>query len=266
VTRVAVVQLDAGHGPDRALRDALRAVERAADDGAALVALPEYTSGWAPRIGLELAVSTDGSLVRALQDVAARRRIAVVVGVVVAAERSDGRCANLALAIGPDGALVGGYTKVHLFDAFGVRESDTLVAGAPDAEPLVLEVGGLRFGVLTCYDLRFPEVARRLVDAGADVLVAIAAWASGPGKADQLDVLTRARAMENTAYLMLASQSGEGRTGHSAIVDPLGVVLSRAGDDGDAVLTAELAADRVAEVRARVPVLANRRYAVVPRS
>lgn len=265
MTRVAVVQLDAGQGETRALAGAVAAVERAADAGAGLVVLPEYASGWAPRLGPELAVTMDGPFVAALRDVASRRGVSVVAGIVVPGDGDGDLSANLALAIGPDGAILGGYTKVHLFDAFGTRESDALVAGVPDAPPLVLDVDDLRFGVLTCYDLRFPEVARRLVDAGAQVLVAIAAWASGPGKADQLAVLARARALENTSYLLLASQNGTGRAGHSAVVDPLGVVLTQTGE-GDDVLVADLDAQLVSEVRERVPVLRNRRYSVVPRA
>jgi predicted amidohydrolase len=265
MTRVAVVQLDASRGPAAAQDEAVAAVERAADGGAELVVLPEYASGWAPRLGPELAVAEDGPFVTSVQAVARRRGVSVVVGVVVPpGGAAADRCANRALTIGPDGALLGAYTKVHLFDAFGTRESDALVAGDPGAPPLVLDVGGLRFGVLTCYDLRFPEVARRLVDAGAHVLVAIAAWASGPGKADQLGVLARARALENTCYLLLASQNGPGRAGHSAVVDPLGVVLAQAWDE-DRLLTADLDPAVVEQVRARVPVLEHRRYAVVPR-
>lgn len=268
--KVAVAQLDAGHGHDRALTEAVEAVHAAADAGAALVVLPEYASGWAAHLGPDLTVPTDGAFVAALQDAARQRGIAVVAGIIApgheaAGDGSQGRAVNVALAIGPDGALRGDYAKVHLFDAFGSRESDALVAGDPAAEPLVFELEGLRFGVETCYDLRFPESTRRLTDAGAQVVVAIAAWASGPGKVDQLGVLARARALENTAYLLLASQHGAGRSGHSAVVDPLGVVLAEAGD-ASALLLAELDPARVAQVRSRLPVLDHRRYDVVPRA
>jgi predicted amidohydrolase len=188
-----------------------------------------------------------------------------VVAGLVGAGTSPARATNLAVALDPAGRLQGAYAKVHLFDAFGWRESDALEPGPADAPPLVLDAGGLRLGVLTCYDLRFPEVARRLVDAGAQVICVIAAWASGPGKAEQLRVLARARAIENTVYLLLASQSGRGRTGCSAVVDPLGDVVVEAAAVGDAVLLADLDPAVVAEVRARVPVLDHRRYAVVPR-
>ena len=267
MTRVAVVQLDAAGGPDAAIEDAVAAVEEAAARGAELVVLPEYSSGWAPTLAPSLAVRVDGAFVDALRDVARRCRVSLVAGIItpgaVEAVQEDTRSVNLALLIGPDGAISGDYAKVHLFDAFGTRESDALRAGDPRAAPLVVDVSGLRFGVLTCYDLRFPESARRLADAGAQVLVVIAAWASGPGKVEQLRVLARARAIENTSYLLLASQHGTGRAGHSAVIDPLGVLLAEAGDDA-AILVADLDDQVVRDVRARVPVLAHRRYGVVP--
>lgn len=266
MTRAVVVQTDAT-GPREATRQrAVDAIERAADGGADLVVLPEYASGWAPTLGPDLAEPLDGPFVEEVRAACRRRGVSAVVGVLVPGGGEEPRMTNLALAVGPDGAVLGTYGKVHLFDAFGVRESDSLAPGDADAAPLVVPVGGLRAGVMTCYDLRFPESARRLVDAGADVLVVIAAWAGGPGKADQLDVLARARATENTSYLLLASQHGRGRTGHSAVIDPLGVVLARAGADTEESLVADLEPAVVGVVRDRVPVLANRRYAVVPRA
>ena len=264
MTSVAVVQVDAGGDRAAARESAVAAIGRAADAGARLVVLPEYASGWAPAPGPDLVEPLDGPFVTAVREAARRAGVSVVVGVVAPHGGDDPRAVNLALAIGPDGALLGSYAKVHLFDAFGWRESDALAPGAPDAEPLVIDVDGLRVGVLTCYDLRFPESARRLADAGSQVLVAIAAWASGPGKAGQLAVLARARAIENTAYLLLASQCGPGRTGHSAVVDPLGEVLAEATEDGEEILLANLDPAAVAAARERVPVLRHRRYAVVP--
>lgn len=263
MTLVAVVQLDAGSGAPQARAQAVAAIEAAAASGARLVVLPEYAAGWSPVPDPTLAEERGGPFESAIRAAAARCATTVVVGVVAPAEA--GRAVNLALAVGPDGADLGAYAKVHLFDAFGWRESDALEPGPSTQPALVVDVDGLAVGVLTCYDLRFPESARRLVDAGAEVIVAIAAWASGSGKAEQLAVLARARALENTAYLLLASQSGPGRTGHSAVVDPLGTVLDEAPGEGDALLMADLDPGVVAAVRARVPVLEHRRYAVVPR-
>ncbi len=159
--------------------------------------LPEYAAAFDPRgVGLELAEPLDGPFVAALRAHAAG--MVVLAGTVVP---GDGRAVNTVVAV-RDGALVGGYRKVHLYDAFGQRESDRLEPGPPDAPPLVVDVDGLAVGVLTCYDLRFPESARRLVDAGAQVVVVPAAWAAGPLKADHWLTLLRARAIESTAYVL----------------------------------------------------------------
>ncbi|UFU07449.1 carbon-nitrogen hydrolase family protein [Ruania halotolerans] len=262
---VAVVQLTAGQDGETNTRAAVEHVRGAARAGAQLVVLPEYSGGWAPRLSADLAQPADGPFHRAMSAVAAECAVDLVVGSMEPADGAGGRCVNVALAFGPDGRQRGRYEKVHLFDAFGVRESDVLDAGAPGAhQALVLDVAGVRVGVATCYDLRFPESFRVLVDAGAQVLVVMAAWADGPGKADQLEVLVRARAIENTAYLALASQHGSGRTGRSQVVDPLGRQLAVA-QEGDAVLLVDLDEELVADVRGKIPSLEHRRYTVVPR-
>lgn len=244
---------------------AATAVRAAAADGADLVVLPEYAAAFDPRgVGGDLAESLDEGFVAALQRVAAQTGVAVLAGTAV---REGARAANVVVAVDGSGDLVGAYRKVHLYDAFGHRESDRLVAGDPGAPPLVMRVAGLAVGVLTCYDLRFPETARRLVDAGADVIAVPAAWAAGPSKADHWETLLRARAIENTCYAVGATQQGPGVTGDTLVLGPDGAVLARAraDDGGDVVaVVAEIRADQVAAVRERNPSLAHRRYGIVP--
>jgi predicted amidohydrolase len=119
--------------------------------------------------------------------------------------------------------------------------------------------------VLTCYDLRFPEMSRALVDAGATLLALPAAWVAGPLKEAHWLTLVTARAIENTCYVAAAGQAPRDYSGQSVIVDPMGVPLARLGETDGAVAVAEVTAERVAEVRRVLPVLANRRYAVVAR-
>lgn len=249
---------------------AVAAVEAAATDGAALVVLPEYAARFDPRgVTPDLAEPLDGPFTAALRDVSRRSGVVVVAGTTLPGARPD-RAVN-AVVVVRAGDVVGVYRKVHLYDAFGHRESDRLEAGPADAEPVVVAVRGLRVGVMTCYDLRFPEVARRLVDAGADVLAVPAAWADGEHKADHWRTLLRARAIESTAYVVGAAQQGRGVTGASTVVDPLGVVLAEVGGGapgGDLpprAAAADLDPAVVAAVRERNPSLANRRYRVVPR-
>ena len=154
------------------------------------------------------------------------------------------------------GATRADYRKVHLYDSFGYRESDRLAAGPLSA--CTAPLGGFTLGLQTCYDLRFPEQSRALVDAGADVLVVPAAWVAGERKVDHWRTLVRARAIENTAYVVAVGQPAPRYTGHSMVVDPLGDVVAEAGE-GDEVLTAVLDPEAVVEARRTNPSLRNRR-------
>ncbi|MFD6178123.1 MULTISPECIES: nitrilase-related carbon-nitrogen hydrolase [unclassified Isoptericola] len=175
------------------------------------------------------------------------------------------RAFNTVVAVDATGALVGAYRKVHLYDAFGTRESDRLEPGPAGVPPLVIRLGDLTFGVVTCYDLRFPESARRLVDAGADVIVVPAAWVDGPLKADHWRTLLRARAIENTAVVIGVGMAGPGLVGRSLLAGPDGVVGLEL-DETPQVRTVDLDPEPLAQVRRQNPSLANRRYVVVPRT
>ncbi len=122
----------------------------------------------------------------------------------------------------------------------------------------MVDLAGLRVGLMTCYDLRFPEHARALVDAGAELLVVPAAWVAGERKVDHWRTLVRARAIENTVYVAAAAQPAPRYSGHSMLVDPLGDVLAEAGD-GSEVVGAEISAAVLAQARRTNPSLANRR-------
>src|SRR6478609_7972931 len=154
------------------------------------------------------------------------------------------------------GAAHASYRKIHLYDSFGYRESDRLSAGDP--VPVVVDLGGFGVGLMTCYDLRFPELARRLVDLGAEVLVVPAAWVAGPRKVEHWRTLARARAVENTVFVVAAGQPGPRYAGHSLVVDPLGDVLAEAGE-GEEVQTATLTREVLEDARRTNPSLANRR-------
>jgi len=154
------------------------------------------------------------------------------------------------------GGLRTSYRKIHLYDAFGQRESDIVSAGP--IEPVVTELGGFQVGLMTCYDLRFPELARALSASGAEVLVLPAAWVAGPGKVAQWQTLIRARAIENVCWLIAAAQPGPRYSGHSAIVAPTGDVVAEAGD-GEELLSAEIDLDTVRAARERNPALGLRR-------
>lgn len=220
-----------------------------------LVVLPEaFARDFGPvESSLEpFAEDLGGPFDTALGEAAAHAGTTVVAGMFERGE-DPGRPYNTLLVRGGASAT---YRKIHLYDSFGYRESDRLTAGP--TEPVLVEVGGMSVGLMTCYDLRFPELARRLVDAGAELLVVPAAWVAGERKVDHWRTLVRARAIENTVHVVACAQPAPRYCGHSMVVDPLGDVLAEAGE-GPEVVRAVVTRERVAEARRTNPSLANRR-------
>jgi len=166
-------------------------------------------------------------------------------------ERTDDLPYNTLIAAGP--GVEASYRKIHLYDSFGFKESSTVTPGP--IEPVVVESKGARIGLMTCYDLRFPELARALE---ADVIVLPAAWVAGPRKVEHWRTLVQARAIENVAFVVAVGQPGPRYTGHSMVVAPTGDVLAEAGE-GEATLTVTLDLAEIAATRETNPSLANRR-------
>ena len=238
-------------------RDALAAIARALEPDTGLVVLPEafMRDFGAPGSDLAgVAEPLDGPFVAALTAFAAERGTTVVAGMFERSEDPE-RPFNTLAVVDRDG-LRASYRKIHLYDSFGYKESDRLVAGP--LEPVLVDVGGFRVGLMTCYDLRFPELARQLVDRGAEVLVVPSAWVAGPGKVHHWRTLATARAIENTVYVAAVGQPGPRDTGHSLVVGPAGEVVAELGD-GDHVVSASVGRDALDEARATNPSLANRR-------
>jgi deaminated glutathione amidase len=196
----------------------------------------------------------DGPFVEALCRKAADHGGTWVAGMI---ERSDDpdRPYNT-LVVCDRGGLRASYRKIHLYDSFGFKESDRLLAG--DAHPTTIEVAGVKVGLMTCYDLRFPELARELSRAETQLVVAPSAWVAGPRKLHHWRTLVTARAIENVAYVAAVGQSEPRYTGHSLLVDPRGDVVVEAGPD-DEVVVGELSSTLLEEARTENPSLLNRR-------
>ncbi len=167
-----------------------------------------------------------------------------------------GRVTNSLLVL-HRGLVTARYDKLHLYDAFNVQES-SLVSPGQAVAPLIA-VGDLMVGVMTCYDLRFPEQAMSLALAGAHVLVVPAAWLKGENKVHHWQTLLAARALDTTCYIVASGECGDKNIGMSQIIDPMGNVLACASDE-PGVIVSELTLERVKQVRAQLPVLANRRF------
>lgn len=260
---VAVCQFAPDASPERNRERIGALVAAAAQRGAHVVVLPEYSNYFTPKMDGALAQNAerlDGRFVETLRALAAEHGMVVVAGMVETADA--GRVHNTVVAVS-DAGVQALYRKQHLYDAFGHRESDWVEPGVT-GEAAVFDALGMRFGLMTCYDLRFPEVARTLVDAGADALIVPAEWVRGPLKEHHWNTLLTARAIENTAYVIAADHAAPVGVGFSQVIDPQGVVVAGV-SAGEGVAVASLDAGLIARTRETNPSLRLRRYRVVPR-
>jgi len=260
--RVALGQLPISPDPAVNLGRVAEALTDAGRRGADLAVFPEATQA---RFGSDLrsiAEPLNGTFGTGLAEAARSTGVALVAGVFEPAP--DGRVYNTAVAYDGAGTLVAAYRKIHLFDSLGERESAMV---APGSEPVVIDLAGIRTGIMTCYDVRFPELARALVAGGAELIVIPAAWAAGLFKEEHWVTLVRARAIENTVWVAAACQVPDASApptraptgiGRSLLVDPMGVVRTDLGPFAG-VGVADLDTTLTKQVRSMLPSLEHRR-------
>ncbi len=266
MTRIALFQARTGIDPEANEADLVAAIDEAARGGAAMLFTPEM-SGLLDRDrqrgAAHLRSEADDPVLAAVREAAARAGIWVHLGS-LALEREDGRLANRGFVIDDSGAVRASYDKIHLFDVDlptgeSWRESASY---APGERAVVVETPAGPLGLSICYDLRFPDLFRALTDAGAKLIAIPAAFTVPTGQA-HWHVLMRARAIEAGVFVIAAAQGGrheDGREtyGHSLVVGPWGEILLDMGDE-KGVGFADIALERVAEVRMRLPVIRHRR-------
>ena len=262
--RVSVCQLNARDDRADNLAVARELLGRAAAAGAELAVLPEYVDYLGPGKTAPKPEAIDGEFAAFFSDAARELGIWVHAGSFHEAGPDEGRTYNTSLIFNPAGERVALYRKIHLYDVeiagrVSYQESKSV---APGSETVVTEIAGVPTGLSICYDLRFPELYRRLAIAGAKVLVVPAAFMLHTGR-DHWEVLLRARAIENQCYVVAAGQIGDHeprRTcfGRSMIINPWGTVLAQA-PDTVGIVTAELDLGRLDTIREELPSLANRR-------
>ncbi|GAA1412457.1 apolipoprotein acyltransferase [Glutamicibacter uratoxydans] len=235
----------------------------AAAQGARLIVFPEATMR---SFGNELqSVAQEHSVdwANAVRSIAAEHNITIVVGMFTPGEGE--RVRNTLLITGP--CVDKSYDKIHLYDAYGYQES---VSVTPGDKTVTFAIDGVTFGVATCYDVRFPEIFFANAANGAVVNIVCASWAMGPGKVEQWQLATRARAMDSTTYVVAVDQadphtvSGALVTndplgvGHSSFIAPNGTILEDLGE-APVLRIVEVDPQEVERVRAGLPVLANAR-------
>ena len=264
--KIAALQMVSTPEVSRNLDAAAGLIARAAAAGAGLVALPEYFCLMGRRDDDKLAIAElpgDGPIQHFLAAQARRHALWIVGGTLPLRGHGEGRVRNSSLVFAPDGSLAARYDKMHLFAFDNGRErfdeGRVLEAGP---EPVAVQAGPLRVGLSVCYDLRFPELYRALMQPPCDLICVPSAFTHTTGQA-HWELLLRARAVENQCVVLAPAQGGRhenGRRtwGHSMIVDPWGEVLALQAE-GEGVVLAEVNAARRDEVRTQLPALRHRR-------
>lgn len=250
--RVGIVQFDVKRGrTEENLAEAERAICILGERGAKLALLPEMWSCGFDNAALSAHAGATPNILGRLSELAAGFSM-VISGTLP--ERWQGRIYNTAFVLDESGALAGAYRKIHLFSASG--ETRYYAAGR---QPKVCETAIGRIGLMTCYDIKFPELGRALTDLGAEMVLVSAQWPRQ--RIDHWDVMTRARAIENQLFVLGANRCGNDillkYPGQSRIVSPMGKVLAQAGE-GPQILTTEIDMNEVALRREEIPALKER--------
>ncbi|MBM4782759.1 MAG: carbon-nitrogen hydrolase family protein [Archangiaceae bacterium] len=265
MTLLAAVQMTSGADKAQNLATATALVRKAARRGAQFVGLPENFAWMGPEPERDQnAESLEGPTLSALQSLAKELSVTLLAGSILEAGAPGGRLFNTSVLFGPDGARLGAYRKMHLFDV-EVGDGQTYresAAVAPGTEVVVANAPFGKVGLSVCYDLRFPELYRKHSEAGAVLLTVPAAFTLATGK-DHWEVLLRARAIENQAYVIAPAQQGRHPKdrmtwGHAMIVDPWGLVTARA-SEGEGLAMAEFDEALLAKVRRNLPALQHRK-------
>lgn len=231
---------------------------QAAQRHASLLVLPEALLARDdndPNLSVKSAQPLDGGFLALLCEESRHNTLTTVLTVHVPS--TPGRAVNTLIVL-RGGEIVAHYAKLHLYDAFNMQESARVDAGA--SVPPLIEVAGMQVGLMTCYDLRFPELALSLALQGAELLVLPAAWVRGPLKEQHWATLLSARALDTTCYIVACGECGNKNIGQSRVIDPQGVTLAAAAEAPELIL-AEISRERVRQTRERLPVLRNRRFA-----
>ena len=267
MSKAAVAQIQSSTDKKDNLRKALRLIKEARSGGAELIAFPEFLMAFSPASQSaeelsQIAETIEGEFVSALRAAANAVGIAVLATIYEPAPVAN-RVYDSAVWIDALGNIASVYRKLHLYDAFGFKESDKFYPGTVVVPPMPL--GQCQFGVMICYDLRFPEMARMLALGGANVLAAPSGWVQGELKVEHWQTMIKARALENGCYVLAPDQTGNIYIGHSLIVDPLGRTVVDLGTN-EGLEVVELDLNLVRETREKLPLLQNRRTDVYARN
>lgn len=238
-------------------RISINLMQQAAAQSCRLLVLPEALlarDDHDPDLSVKSAQQLDGGFLSHLLEESHRNEMTTILTLHI--PTTAGRAANT-LVVLREGKILAQYQKLHLYDAFAMQESKRVDAG--NQLPPLITIDGVKVGLMTCYDLRFPDMALALALQGAEILVLPAAWVRGPLKEHHWATLLAARALDTTCFMIAAGECGNRNIGQSRIIDPLGITLAGAGMSPQ-LLCSDLNLDSLQQVRAQLPVLANRRF------
>ncbi|HSB56788.1 MAG TPA: carbon-nitrogen hydrolase family protein [Nitrosopumilaceae archaeon] len=260
MTKIALIQFKADVDKYKNLKKITDYITKAAKRGAKLCAFPEFMMCYTPssQSAKELANVAEtitGEFVSTISK-SAKQNLIQVIGTIYEKSPITNRVYDTSFLIDQRGKVVSKYRKIHLYDALGMKESKKLYPGSQISKPIKTTVGTL--GMMICYDLRFPEMARTLASSGSEFLVVPSAWVKGEIKEEHWITINRSRAIENGCYVIAPDQVGNIYCGRSLVVDPYGkILLDMKKKEGIGIVDVSL--ERVKQVRKKLPLLKNRR-------
>jgi len=259
IIRIACTQVVSEISKEKNLLKIEKLVRRAKDYGAEMIVFPEgfmyYRSPEDPlEQSAKQAEGLDGPFVNSIQRISRENGISITVGMHESIKGSL-KTYNTIVTTNENGEIINVYRKTHLYDAFGYKESASV---QPSDNPFkIFDFHGLKFGVMVCYEVRFPEIARTMALKGADAILIPSAWVKGYNKEDHWLTLIKARALENTVYIATSNQIGNIYTGITSCVDPLGVIIHRM-NETEGFIVGEISKQRIIEARMVLPTLIQR--------
>ncbi|MDT3427753.1 putative amidohydrolase [Paenibacillus forsythiae] len=261
--RVVMAQLESTSDKHINYEKAVTAVQGAVRDHfAQMVVFPEIFMSFFPahtprHVIVDDAETLEGPFVAGMRKLAAENGVWLIFGMKeLVDERSADRVYNTVVIVDSGGSIAGAYRKTHLYDAFGLKESDTIMPGDRLFEPIQTPFGKL--GLFVCYELRFPEIARYQAAKGADIIIVPSGWVRGPMKERHWSHLITVRALENTVFMVACNQVSDFYSGQSLVADPMGVLMA-AGPETEALIPCEIDLSRIGSVRSKLPSYEQRR-------
>lgn len=261
--RLGLVQMQSSRNKDVNLATSLNYIKTAAKKDADLICFPEFQMAYSPvtqepKELFYLAEDTKGTFISTLKKSAKENNISIVATIYerVDSSKQSFRVSDTATFISSDGKIKSVYRKIHLYDALGFKESIKLIRGNNIEKPVTTSFGN--FGLMICYDVRFPEMSRILTLMGAAILIMPSAWVSGVMKEEHWQIMTKSRAIENGVFIVAPNQIGNIYSGRSTVIDPFGAAMIDMGtEEGLAII--EINTSMITRIRKALPLISNRR-------